>query len=43
MAATHSVNSTQSPPQVLNVAFELSGGQWKIASTTARGEKPRVV
>jgi transposase len=43
MAATHNVNSTHSPAPVLYVAFELSGGQWKIASTTARGQKPRVV
>jgi hypothetical protein len=28
---------------VLYVAFELSSGQWKLASTTARGQRARVV
>ena len=28
---------------MLYVAFELSSGQWKLASTTARGQRARVV
>ena len=43
MAATHSLNSTASFAPVLYVAFELSSGQWKLASTTARGQRARVV
>ena len=43
MTATHSLNSTASVAPVLYVAFELSNGQWKLASTTARGQAARVV
>jgi hypothetical protein len=43
MAANHSLNSTASFAPVLYVAFELSSGQWKLASTTARGQRVRVV
>ena len=43
MSATHSLNSTASVAPVLYVAFELSSGQWKLASTTARGQRARVV
>jgi transposase len=43
MTATHSLNSTASTSPVLYVAFELSNGQWKLASTTARGQAARVV
>ena len=39
MSATHSINSTGSVASVLYVAFELSAGQWKLASTTARGQR----
>jgi transposase len=28
---------------VLYLSFELSSSQWKIASTTARGQEPRLV
>ena len=34
---------TMSGASVLYVAFELSAGQWKLASTTARGQRARVV
>jgi transposase len=43
MAATHSVQSTRSVSSVLYVSFELSCSEWKVASTTARGQQPRVV
>jgi transposase len=43
MAATHSVNSTPSVAPVLYVAFELSNGQWKLASSSARGQRARIV
>ncbi len=43
MTATHSFKSTTSVAPVLYVAFELSDGQWKLASTTARGQQARVV
>jgi hypothetical protein len=43
MSATHSLNCTASLAPVLCVAFELSSGQWKLASTTARGQRARVV
>jgi transposase len=43
MSTTHSLNSTASSASVLYVAFELSSGQWKLASTTARGQRARVV
>jgi transposase len=43
MAATHSVQSTRPISTVLYVSFELSCSQWKIASTTERGQQPRVV
>jgi transposase len=42
MSATYSLNSTSSFAPVLYVAFELSSGQWKLASTTARGQRTRV-
>jgi transposase len=43
MSATHKSHSTPSVEPVLYLAFELSANQWKIASTAARGQKPRVV
>jgi transposase len=43
MTATHSLNSTASASPVLYLAFELSTGQWKLASTTAHGQRARVV
>jgi transposase len=43
MTATHSLNSTASVAPVLYVAFELSDGEWKMASTTARGQQARLV
>ena len=43
MTATHSLNSTASASPVLYVAFELSNGQWKLASTTSRGQAARLV
>jgi transposase len=43
MAATHSVDFTQSVAPVLYVSFELSNSQWKMAATFARGQQPRVV
>jgi transposase len=43
MAATHSIDSIRSAGPVLYLSFELSSNQWKIASTTARGQKPRLV
>jgi hypothetical protein len=43
MAATHSLNSTTSVAPVLYVAFELSNGKWKLASSTARGQRARIV
>jgi hypothetical protein len=43
MSAIHSVNSTVSVASVLYVGFELSAGQSKLASTTARGQRARVV
>ena len=43
MAATHSLDITRSVAPVLYVSFELSSNQWKMASTTARGQQPRVV
>ena len=36
-------NSTPSVAPVLYVAFELSSGQWKLASSSARGQRARVV
>jgi hypothetical protein len=39
MSATHSLNSTASFAPVLYVAFELSSGQWKLATTTTRDRK----
>ena len=41
MAATHSLDSTRSVAPVLYGSFELSSYQWKLASTTARGQQPR--
>jgi transposase len=43
MTATHSHNPTASASPVLYLAFELSNGRWKLASTTARGQAARVV
>jgi transposase len=43
MTATHSLNFTASVTPVLYVAFELSAGQWILALTTARGQRPRLV
>jgi hypothetical protein len=43
MAPTRSLNSTRSVAPVLYVSFELSNNQWKIASTTARGQKARLI
>ena len=43
MAATHSVKSTPSVAPVLYVAFELSSGEWKLASCSARGQRARIV
>jgi len=43
MAATHSLKSTASAAPVLYLAFELSAGQWKLASSTSRGQRARVV
>jgi hypothetical protein len=43
MTATHSLNSTASASPVLYLAFELSNREWKLASTTARGQAARVV
>jgi transposase len=43
MSATHSVDSTASVAPVLYLAFELSSGQWKVASSTARGQRARLV
>jgi transposase len=43
MTATHSLDSTASVSPVLYLAFELSAGQWKLASTTARGQRARLV
>jgi transposase len=43
MTATHSVNSTASVSPVLYLAFELSAGQWKLASTASRGQSARLV
>jgi transposase len=42
MTATHRLDSTASAPPVLYLAFELSAGQWKLASTTARGQRARL-
>jgi hypothetical protein len=43
MTATHRLYSTASAAPVLCVAFELSDGQWKMASTSARGQQARLV
>jgi transposase len=43
MTATHSLSSTTSVTPVLYLAFELSAGQWMLASTTARGQRARLV
>ena len=43
MATTHSLDSIRFGRPVLYLSFELSSSQWKIASTTARGQKPRLV
>jgi transposase len=43
MSATHSLDSTVSVTPVLHLAFELSSGEWKLASSTARGQQPRLV
>lgn len=43
MSATHSVDSTASVTPVLHLAFELSSREWKLASSTARGQRSRLV
>jgi transposase len=43
MLATHSIDSTVSVTPVLYLALDLSGGEWKLASRTARGQRPRLV
>jgi transposase len=43
MAVTHSLDSRPSVAPVLYIAFELSSGQWKLASSTARGQRARLV
>jgi hypothetical protein len=43
MSATHSLDSTVSVTPVLYLAFELSSGEWKLASSTARGQRSRLV
>ena len=43
MTATHGLDSISSNSQLLYVAFELSSGQWKLASSTARGQRARIV
>lgn len=43
MSATHSIDSTSSVARVLYVALELSSGQWKLGSSTARGQRARLV
>jgi hypothetical protein len=43
MATTHSVNSIRSAGPVIYFSLELYNSQWKLASTTARGQKPRLV
>jgi transposase len=43
MTTTHDSQFTTSVEPVLYLAFELSANQWKIASTTTRGQKPRIV
>src|SRR6516165_7099940 len=43
MTATHRLYSTASAAPVLCLAFELSDGQWKMASTSARGQQARLV
>src|SRR5580658_8931923 len=41
MTATYSINVT-TVPGVLHLAFELGVGKWKVAFTTAHGQKPRL-
>jgi transposase len=43
MSAIHSVDSTVSVTPVLYLALELSSGEWKLASSTARGQRSRLV
>ena len=43
MAATHRLDCNPSVAPVLYIAFELSSGQWKLASSTARGQRPHIV
>jgi transposase len=43
MTATHEFHFTASVEPVLYLAFELSANQWKLASSTARNQKPRLV
>jgi transposase len=43
MTATHSVHSTRPAAPVLYLAFKLSSNQWKMATTTARGQQARLV
>ena len=41
MAATQALGSIRSARTVLYLSFELSKGQWKLASTTARVQEPQ--
>ncbi len=43
MTATHGLDSISSNSQLLYVALELSEGQWKLASSNARGQQARLV
>jgi transposase len=43
MTATHSLDSIRSARPLLYLSFERSSSQWKVASTNARGQKPRLV
>ena len=43
MTATHGLDSISSNSQLLYVALELSEGQWKLASSNARGQQARLL
>ena len=43
MTATHGLDSISSNSQLLDVALELSEGEWKLASSNARGQQARLV
>ncbi len=43
MTATHGLDSISSNSQLLYVALELGEGQWKLASSNARGLQARLV